>query len=140
MGINVRIIFLEDMLVIAQILKELIQAGESLIFLLQKLVFVINLKDSQLTPVKETEFLGLLINSETMTLVLPIEKVLDIQNRCSQLIVSWTTIILLTKLLGKLAFTNQAVLPGRIQCRYLQTDVSETFWSAVFQGVKTGGT
>ena len=132
MRINVTIIFLKDMLVMAQTLKELIQAGELLIFLLQKLVFVINLK--------EIEFLGLLINSETMTLVLPKEKVLDIQNRCSQLIVSWTTIILLTKLLGKLVFTNQAVLPGRIQCRYLQIDASETFWSAVFQEVKTGGT
>ena len=31
-----------------------------------------------------------------------------------------TTIMKLTKLLGQLSFTAQAVLPGRIQCRYLQ--------------------
>ena len=49
------------------------------------------------------------------------EKVLDIQNKYMQLIVSpKTTIMELTKLLEKLSFTAQAVLPGRIQCRYLQ--------------------
>ena len=29
----------------------------------------------------------------------------------------------LTKLLGKLSFTAQAVLPGRIQCKYLQQQI-----------------
>ena len=52
---------------------------------------------------------------------MPQEKVLDIQNKCAQLIASpKTTIMELTKLLGKLSFTAQALLPGRIQCRYLQ--------------------
>ena len=119
--INVRIIFLDDMLVMAQTLKEISQAKETLIFLLQNLGFVINFKKSQLTPVIEIEFLGLVINSVNMTLALPQEKVLDIQNKCAQLIASpKTTIMELTKLLGKLSFTAQAVLPGRIQCRYLQ--------------------
>ena len=102
-------------------LKEISQAKETLIFLLQNLGFVINFKKSQLTPVKEIEFLGLVINSVNMTLALPEEKVLDIQNKCAQLIASpKTTIMELTKLLGKLSFTAQALLPGRIQCRYLQ--------------------
>ena len=58
--INVRIIiFLDDMLVMAQTLKEILQAKETMIFLLQNLGFVINFKKSQLTPVKEIEFLGL---------------------------------------------------------------------------------
>ena len=107
--------------VMAQTLKEILQAKETLIFLLQNLGFVINFKKSQLTPVKEIEFLELVINSVNMTLALPQEKVLDIQNKCMQLIASpKTTIMELTKLLGKLSFTAQAVLPGRIQCRYLQ--------------------
>ena len=73
--INVRkIIFLGDMLVMVQTLKEISQAKETLIFLLQNLGFVINFKKSQLTP----EFLGLVINSVNMTLALPQEKVLDI--------------------------------------------------------------
>ena len=52
-----------------------------IVFLLQKLGFVINLKRSQLTPIKDIEFLGLIINSETMTLALPKKKVLDIQKK-----------------------------------------------------------
>ena len=109
------------MSVMAQTLKEISQAKETLIFLLQNLSFVINLKMSQLTPVKEIELLGLVINSVNMTLALPEEKVLDIQNKCAQLIASpKTTIMELTKLLGKLSFTAQALLPERIQCRYLQ--------------------
>ena len=107
--------------VMAQTLKEILQAKETLIFLLQNLGFVINFKKSQLTPVKEIEFLELVINSVNMTLALPQEKVLDIQNKCMQLIASpKTTIMELTKPLRKLSFTAQAVLPGRIQCRYLQ--------------------
>ena len=112
-GINVRIIFFDDMLVMAQ--------KETLIFPLQNLGIVINFKKSQLTPVKEIEFLGLVINLVDMTLALPQEKVLDIQIKWVQLIASpKTTIMQLTKLLGKLSFTGQAVPPARIQCRYLQ--------------------
>ena len=80
--INVRIIiFLDDMLLMAQTLKGSLQAKETLIFLLQNLGFVINIKKSQLTPVKEIEFLGLVINSVNMTLALPQEKDLDIQKQ-----------------------------------------------------------
>ena len=90
-------------------------------FSVTKFRFCDKYKKSQLRPVKEIEFLGLVINSVNMTLALPQEKVLDIQNKCIQLIASpKTTIMELTKLLGKLSFTAQAVLPGRIQCRYLQ--------------------
>ena len=102
------------MLVIAQTLKEILQAKETLIFLFQNLDFVINIKD-QLTPVKGIEFLGLVINSVNMALALTQEKVLDVQNKCMELIASpKTTIMELTKLLGKISFTAQVVLPGRI--------------------------
>ena len=109
------------MLVMAQMLKEISQAKETLIFLLQNLGFVINFKKSQLTPVNEIEFLGSVINSVNMTLALPQEKVLDIQNKCAQLTASPKTAIMeLTKLLGKPSFIAQTVLPGRVQRRYLQ--------------------
>ena len=91
----------------------------TLIFLSQNLGFV--LTKSLLTSTKETEFLGLVINSVNITLTLPQEKILDSQNKCMQLIASSkTTIMEVTKLLGKLSFTAQTVLPRRIQCRYLQ--------------------
>ena len=69
-----------------------------------------------------------------MTLALPQEKVLDIQNKCAQLIASpKTTIMELTKLLGKLSFTAQAVLSGRIQCRYLQQQIQAVEEASSFQ-------
>ena len=66
------------MLHIAQKFSELIQTQETLIFLLQNLGFVINLKKFQLAPVKKIEFLSLIINSKPMTLALLQEKILDI--------------------------------------------------------------
>ena len=90
-------------------------------FSVTKFRFCDKFKKSQLTPVKEIEFFGLAINSVNMTLALPQEKVLYIQNKCTQLIASpKTTIIELTQLLGKLLFTSQAELPESIQCRYLE--------------------
>ena len=68
---------------------------------------MINLKKLQLTPVKEIEFSGLVINSVNMTSAFPQEKVPDIQNKCTQLIASpKNTIMELTKLLGKLPFRH----------------------------------
>ena len=119
--INVRIIFFDDMLVMAQMFKEISQAKETSIFLLQNLGFVINFKKLQQTPVKEVEPLWLVKNSVKMILALPQEKVLHIQNKCMQLIASpKTTIMELPKIQGKLSYTAQALLPVKIQCRYFQ--------------------
>ena len=57
--------FSDDMLVITQTLKEILQAKVTLIFLLQNSGFAINIKKSQLTPVK-VELLWLVINSVNM--------------------------------------------------------------------------
>ena len=57
--------FSDDMLVIAQTLKEILQAKVTLIFLLQNSGFAINIKKLQLTPVK-VELLWLVINSVNM--------------------------------------------------------------------------
>ena len=64
--------------------------------------------------VKELEFLGLIINSVTITLTLTNENVFDFRSRCTPLLpMPQTTIIELTKLLGKLLFSI-SFLPGRI--------------------------
>ena len=65
-------------------ISELIEVDETLLFSLQNFSFVINLQKSQLALVNEIEFLGLIINSWLMTLALPQDKVLDIQNKCAQ--------------------------------------------------------
>ena len=72
-----------------------------------------------------------------MTLALPQEKVLDIQSKCMQLIASpKTTIMELTKLLGKLSLTAQAVLLRKIQCMYLQQQQIQTVREANSHQIK----
>ena len=50
-------------------------ARDSVIFLLQHLGFLINLKKYALDPAQEIELLELIVTSKTMTLSLPAEKV-----------------------------------------------------------------
>ena len=120
--LNIRIIiYLDDMLIMCQSQGELVVARETLIFLLQHLGFVINQKKSLLTPVQKIEFLGMEINSVTMTLTLPQEKVNKLLQQCqgvleNPMISLWN----LSSLIGSLCSTAQAVLPSQLQVRYLQ--------------------
>ena len=58
--LNVRVvIYLDDMLIFGRSIEEAMQARDTLIFLLQKLGFVLNLEKLQLQPVKTLEFLEL---------------------------------------------------------------------------------
>ena len=57
--ILIRIIIYPHMLLMGRMLPEILMARDTLIFLLQHLGFVINLKKSVLHPVKQIEFLGL---------------------------------------------------------------------------------
>ena len=56
-----------------------------MIFLLQRLGFVINLKKCLLDPVQEIVFIGLIVNSQFMTLSLPEEKIVKIKDQCLSL-------------------------------------------------------
>ena len=96
-------------------------ARDSVIFLLQHLGFVINLKKCVLDPAQEISFLGLIVNSQTMALSLPAEKIGKIKDQCLRLYkASKVTLLDLTKLIGTLSSTIQAVLPARLQFRVLQ--------------------
>ena len=68
--VNIRIIiYLDDMLLMRRALPEILMARDTLIFLFQHLNVVINLKKSALHPVKQIEFLGLVIDTPKMTCV-----------------------------------------------------------------------
>ena len=74
-----------------------------------------------LDPAQETELLGLTVNSQTMTLSLPEEKIRKIKDQCLRLYkASEVSLLDLTKLIGTLSSTIQAVLPARLQFRFLQ--------------------
>ena len=93
--LNIRIaIFLDDVLLLGQTPEEVLSALNSLIFLLQNLGFVINQKKSQLQSVQETEFLGLFVNPNTMTLALPPDKLAAINSLCQKYLTTHQVTIL----------------------------------------------
>ena len=115
------IIYLDDLLILGNSMSEMFMARDSVIFLLQHLGFVINLKKCVLDPAQEIEFLGVIVNTQTMTLSLPAEKIGKIKDQCLRLYkASKVTLLDLTKLIGTLSSTIQAVLPARLQFRFLQ--------------------
>ena len=75
------IIYLNDLLILGNSMSKIFTVRDSMIFLLQHLGCVINLK-CVLDPVTEIEFLGLIVNSQTMTLSLPEEKIVKIKDQC----------------------------------------------------------
>ena len=120
--INIKIIiYLDDMLLIGHSLEDIVLSRDTVIFLLQHLRFVVNWKKSVLTPVQEIEFLGLTINSVTLELSLNKTKVQKVVSECQNLLNNpQTSILELTRVIGLLTSTIQAVLPARLNCRFLQ--------------------
>ena len=79
----------------------------TLVFLLQHLVFVINLKKSVLKhPSQKREFLGVKIDTHTMTLALTEKKIEKVILKCQNLLSHpQTTVLELTKLIGLMSST-----------------------------------
>ena len=70
---------------------------------------------------KYKEVLALTVNSQTMNLSLPVEKIGKIKNQWLMLCkASEVSLLDLTKLIGRLSSTIQAVLPARLQFCFLQ--------------------
>ena len=121
MGLKIRlVIYLDDILMMGRTLEEILMSRTTLIFLLQHLGFDINLKKSVLKLSQQIEFLGLKIDTHTMTLTLTEEKMKKVILKCQNLLSHpQTTALELTKLIGLMPSTVQAVLPARLQLRYL---------------------
>ena len=102
------------MLLMGRKLSEILMARDRLIFLLQHLSFVINLKKSVLHPVKQ-------IDADKMTFSLSEEKLKHVSQQFQEIFKQPTNSVLnLTKLIGLSSSTVQAILPARIQFRYFQ--------------------
>ena len=118
--------FLDDIIILNQNQDVLIQDRDSIIWLLQHLWFIINWGKSSLSPSQRVEYLGLIIDSETMTLTLPEKKVQDLQTEC-RLILNRQTVSVraLSKLIGKLSASVMAILPAPLHYRKLQMQKSK---------------
>ena len=78
MGITIYL-YLYNALVLANYYTQAKEDGKRVVQLLQKLGFVLSLKKSQLEPTQEFTHLGLVFNTQNMTLSLPWYKVLAIK-------------------------------------------------------------
>ena len=89
--------------------------------LLESLGFVVNYHKSQLIPSQQIEFLGFLVDSVTLSLKLPGEKLQEIRKWCQQLLnVGETSKRELSNFLGLLTSSIQAVFPAPLHYRHLQ--------------------
>ena len=71
------------MLLMISSLEDLLMAGDNTdIHILQHLEFLISIKKFYLESTLTLEFLGVIVNSGEMTLSLPKEKLLKVQNHC----------------------------------------------------------
>ena len=78
--------FLDDILLIVSSVEECLSQLSSVTDLLQSLGFVINANKSQLIPVTRISYLGFIIDTISMTLLLPDEKVDKILCACQNLL------------------------------------------------------
>ena len=116
------IIYLDDILFMNQTPTGLQRDMSTAIHLLENLGFVINLTKSQLKPTQTLEFLGFIVDTKNMTLVLPQGKVTAIEDLCSQML-SQTELTVrdIARLIGKLTASIQAIFPAPLHYRQLQS-------------------
>ena len=115
------ITFLDDILIMASTKKELIQARDTLIFLLQTLGFLVNKNKSVLHPRQILQFLGVEINSKEMSESLPQKKKDKIISQSHGILKEKSVSIRdLTQVLGRLSSTAIAVLAAPLQYQAIQ--------------------
>ena len=115
------IVYLDDILIMGASMEEILMARDTVIYLLEALGFVINWAKSVLEPAKVMEFLGIVIDSVAMTMLLTEEKITKLTNSCQKVLTEGkVTVKKMGSLLGKLVATSAAVTPCMLQVRFLQ--------------------
>ena len=104
------LIFLNNIIILNQNRDILTQDRDSIIWLLQHRGFNINWEKSSLNPSQRVEYLGLIIDSQTMILTLTGKKVHDLQTECRSILNRHTVSVkALSKLIGKLSASVMAI-------------------------------
>jgi len=113
-----------NILVMAETAAQVKSHLEMPMLLLTGLGFIINIAKFVTTPTQQIEFLGLRVDSTSLQLSLPGEKLHHIRMEVSQhLQKSQVTAHQLAQLIGKLHAASQAVLPAPLFYHSLQVDL-----------------
>jgi hypothetical protein len=119
-GIRI-VIYLDDMLLMNTSKEGLEKDVSDVLNMFQSLGFLVNFKKSELQPTKSIEYLGLLLDSSSLSFSLPSDKLEDIRSRCqsalSQNLVSLKT---LSSILGLLNWATRSVPYAQAHYRDLQ--------------------
>ena len=117
------VFYLNDILILGRSLEEWTENIQFTTRFLKTLGFIINQEKSQLHPAQCLIYLGFCINSRTMTLSLPAEKVNRIVGHCQEVLQAHAlTVQELAQLIGRLSSSIQAVFPAHLYYRNLQQD------------------
>ena len=109
------VIYLDDIILMASSLGKIQMARDSAMFIFHHLGFLINMKKSVLEPQRKLEFLGVVVDSQSMTFSLPQRKVTKLKNLCQKTLTSpQITLRELSSLVGKLRATATAVIPPHL--------------------------
>ena len=117
MGIRL-IVYLDDILIMHQSKEELMQLTPLICQFFAGLGWVVNLKKSHLTPEQSMEFLGFMVNSLTMKLILPAQKLKKIQQDAQRLLkLERVSVRELARFLGKASAASRAVWQAPLHYR-----------------------
>ena len=103
------IVYIDDILLMGDSPNQVESHLEALVFILTNLGFIINVPKSVTTPTQIIEFLGLLVNSTSLHLGLPGEKLLDGGHITPTEGISYSTPV--STNYSELSAASQAVLP-----------------------------
>jgi len=122
-GIRITI-YIDDILIMSESALLAAQHLEVLIHILQCLGFIIKTEKSVMSPTQKLEFLDMMINTNTLLISLPADKVKQI--RAESVRISNMTALsacLFSYFLGKLSAAAQAIQPAPLFYRCLQRDL-----------------
>ena len=115
------IIFIDDVLLISNSKQVLGEVTQETLLLLQHLGFRINWEKSVLKPCQRITYLGFIVDSLSMTIVLPDEKLQNIRRDCSDALSQQSlSVRSLARIIGRMSAATQAILPAPLYYRSLQ--------------------
>ncbi|CAB5309055.1 unnamed protein product [Rhizophagus irregularis] len=136
-GIRV-VAYLDDLLIMAESKEEALEKAKWLINQLQIHGFTINEKKSCLIPCQRIDFLGFQIDSKSMSLKLPRQKIHKLIHECkkTQHLKTIPT-RKLASLIGKIIATANAIFPARLYSRALLRDKNNGLKMSGWNGMTT---
>ena len=123
--------FLDDLLIVGRTADETRASVGHVVQVLQDLGFVINYEKSKLEPCTRLKHLGFLIDSDSMTVSLPVDKVDSVKTLCNNMLrQDVDTIRSVAKVIGTIVACFPAVRVGTLHYRILECEKDEALKSS----------